>query len=221
MANQGDSEKKKELVSFVTSNIKSTIDTDWISFKIMHGDVKTSVEKFINDEKIDLIIARKAVFKNLDIQQHEVFSKLFLNVSKIPMLILPENQLYEPLKNVVYFTSFSDDDFSNIEWISNNFKEAAIKLIHFSSKEESTEQQKWIKYVKAEMVNISVSYNRIDESIENFIQQETNTTKLKYDCIALQTSKRSFWQRFIDPSTTLRLFTKIHVPALIFKYKED
>ena len=220
MTNQGGSEKKKELELFVTSNIKKTIDIDWVSFKIMHGDVKTSVEKFINDEKIDLLIARKAVFNKLNMKQHEVFSKLFLNVSKIPMLILPENQSYEPLNKVVYLTDFSDDDVSNIEWISNNFSEAVIKLVHFSLKDENEKQQKWIKYVKDEIVNTPVSYKRIDISFENFIQQETTTTRLKYDYIALKTHKRSFWQRILDPSTTLRLVAKVQVPTLIFKYKE-
>lgn len=220
MTNQGGSEKKKELELFVTSNIKKTIDIDWVSFKIMHGDVKTSVEKFINDEKIDLLIARKAVFNKLNMKQHEVFSKLFLNVSKIPMLILPENQSYEPLNKVVYLTDFSDDDVSNIEWISNNFSEAVIKLVHFSLKDENEKQQKWIKYVKDEIENTPVSYKRIDISFENFIQQETTTTRLKYDYIALKTHKRSFWQRILDPSTTLRLVAKVQVPTLIFKYKE-
>jgi hypothetical protein len=220
MSSQGTLEKKKQLESFVTSNIKSTIDTDWVSFNVMRGDVQTSIEKFINEEKIDLLIVRKAVFNNFNVEEHEVFSKLFMNVSKLPMLIIPDNQLYEPLKSLVYFTTFSDDDLSNIDWISNNFKEASIRLIHFSYKDNSGREKKWINYIKSEIDKASISYKRLDDTIENFINTETNAAKLKYDCLALTTHKRSFWQRFINPSTTLNLFAGIEVPALIFKYKE-
>lgn len=220
LMNQGGSEMKSEIESFVTSHIGNTIDTDWISFKIIKGEVKDSVETFISEEKIDLLIVRKSVFSNVDIKENEVFSKMFTNVSKVPMLVLPENQLYEPLKSVTYFTTFSDDDYSNIEWISKNFKNMQIKLIHFSNKEESVEAQKWIKFIKSEISNSTISYKRIDDTLENFVQQETNT-KLKLDSIALKTHNRSFWQRIMDPSTTLNLIAKIQVPTLIFKYKEE
>ena len=220
LINQGGSETKSEIESFVTSHIGNTIDTDWISFKIIKGEVKDSVERFISEEKIDLLIVRKSVFSNVDMKENEVFSKIFANVSKVPMLVLPENQLYEPLNSITYFTTFSKDDYSNIEWISKNFENILIKLIHFSNKEESVEAQKWIKFIKSEISNSTISFKHIDDTLENFVQQETNT-KLKLDSIALKTHNRSFWQRIMDPSTTLNLIAKIQVPTLIFKYKEE
>lgn len=212
--------KKKELEAFVQSNTKDLIETDWLSHKLMHGNIQNCLDKFINEEKIDLLLVRKSIFEQTGIHQNNIFSKLFMNVSDIPIMIIPKNQVFKKLQRMVYFTNFSEDDFNNIQWLTNNFPNLQIDLIHFSKEEESLQIKKWINYLNSEIDNINITYKRLEDNIKNFIMTEVNKIDTPYDFLSMITHKRNFWKRFTDPSTTLSLISNLEVPALIFKYSK-
>ena len=222
MVNSGSSKKKKELESFVLENTKDLIDSTWVSHELIRGTIEDSVGKFINDKKIDLVITRHRLFEKNDLATNETFRKIFLNVSDLPMLIIPDNQIYKSLQKIAHFTTFSEDDAEHIQWLIEHFKQPIIDLIHFSPTQDTLKELKWVNYLKSEIEDHSkVSYKHKDIKIENFINTEINTITPKYDCLVLTTHKRNFWEKILNPSTTINLIANLEVPALIFKYSTD
>lgn len=218
LANRVTSVKKKELETFVLKNTEDLIDSTWISLRLMRGNIEHCLNSFINEEKIDMIIARYELFKKYGFEENEIFRKLFLNVSELPTLLIPENFSYEPFQKAAYFSTFKQDDYNNIQWLLTNFPKSKIDVIHFSKEENTIEHQKWIKYLMSEINNANLSYHRKDATIEEFIQKEADTITPDYNCLGLTTHKRNFWVRLIDPSTVLNLLSKIETPTLVFKY---
>ena len=222
MINSGSSNKKKELESFVLENTKDLIDSTWVSHELIRGNTEDAINKFINEKKIDLIITRHRLFEKKNLAINEDFRKIFLNVSNLPMLIIPDNQIYKSLHKIAHFTTFSEDDAEHIQWLIDHFKESVIDLIHFPTTQNTIKEQKWINYLKSELKNHrKVSYKQKEIKIENFIKTEINIAKPEYDCLVLTTHKRNFWDRIIDPSTTINLIPSLEVPALVFKYSKE
>ncbi len=214
--NQDKSIKKKELESFVSSNTKDIIDTQWISFKIVEGNIEDCLEKFTNEHQIDLIITRKTFIRDIKIEQNEIFSRILTNVSETPMLIVPENELYKRIRKIAFFTTFSDDDFKNINWFSKNFESASIELIHSSMEEDNMKNKKWVDYLKSE-VSSKIQYKHIINDFKDYIDASVNGIDPTYDGIVLTTHKRKFWKRIIETNTTISIVSNIEVPVLIFK----
>jgi len=217
MMNYNSSEKKEELENFVLKNTKNLIDSTWISCKIIRGNVEQSLTQFMNEEKIDLIIARFVLFKNYDLDKSEIFKKIFLNVSTLPILLIPENHSFKSFRKLAYFITFTQNDYSNIDWLMNNFPKSKIEVIHTSNNDDTIEQQRWVKYLRTEL-NDKFTYIRKNEKISDFIKKESDSLNPEYDCLGFTTHKRSFWQNIIDPSTTLNLISKLESPSIIFKY---
>ena len=71
------------------------IDSTWISCEIIRGNVEHSLTQFINEQKIDFVIVRNTLFKKFDLEKNEIFKRLFLNVSELPILIIPNNYSFE------------------------------------------------------------------------------------------------------------------------------
>ncbi|GAA3597592.1 hypothetical protein Q4Q39_20300 [Flavivirga amylovorans] len=217
--NQDDSVKKKELEAFVNEHTKNLIDSEWVSCKLVKGNIEHALETFINTEKIDLLLTSQALFKN-NVGDNDAFKQVLLNVSESPTLIIPENQSYCRFENMAYFSIFMKKDYENLNWLTKSFPVTPINLIHFSKEPDSISNEKWIKFLKSEIEHNLISYHRKDEKLLDFIKRESNILTPEYGCIALTTRKRTFWQRIFDPSTTLNLITKIESPILIFKYKD-
>jgi nucleotide-binding universal stress UspA family protein len=220
MFNQTTSNKKKELESFVKDSTNEILDSEWISFNIMEGDVAHCIDKFINDKKIDLMVISQLVLSNIKIEQNQIFSKIFTNISELPMLVIPENEIYKGLEHLAFLTTFTQDNFNNIEWMTKNFKSIKIELIHSSQEKNSLHNKKWLAYLKSEILNSQITYKHIEDSIESFIDRKINNLASPYNAIALTTHKRNFWKRITDPSTTLNIVSKVEIPIFIFKIEQ-
>ncbi|WP_299550961.1 hypothetical protein [Seonamhaeicola sp.] len=213
---------KKELESFVLKNTNDIIESSWVSTKIVHGNIRQCLDTFINEQKIDLIIARQTTFKRFGIYSNDIFKQILLNISDLPTLLIPENNSYEPIRKFAYLTDFKQDDFINIQWLKNNVPNAVIEVLHFSRNfKETPEHHRWIKYLKHEIADTNITFCHKDLTIDEFMEQESSNTQPDYDCLVLTTHKRNFWQKMADPSTVLGFLNEIEAPTLVFKYTSD
>ncbi|GMN08424.1 hypothetical protein MTsPCn5_38130 [Croceitalea sp. MTPC5] len=214
-------QKRKDLEAYVAKNTNDVIDSDWVSVKMVRGVVDKSLEAFINEEKIDLIIASQAVFKISEFKEQSIFRQVLLNVSELPTLIVPNNHSFKSLLNTAYLTTLRGDDYAYIKWIKNNFLETVIKVLHFSENEPSVENRKKMNYILSELGENAFTYENRKEDIENFVTREASTENPEFDLIALRTKKRNFWERLMDPSTALNIILRLDTPTLLFKYSEN
>ncbi len=220
--NSQDNYKKKELETFVLNNTKDIIESSWVSTKLVHGNIEQCLSAFVNEQKIDLIIARQAIFKRFSTERNAVFKQIFLNISNLPTLLIPEHYSFQPMHRFAYLTAFKQDDYANVKWLTDNFLNSKIEVLHFSrDSKENPEQRRWIKYLTNEMANKNVVFNHKDLTVDEFIEQEASNDYPDYDCLVLTTHKRNFWQKLIDPSTILGFLNNIETPALVFKYTSD
>ncbi|OEK08950.1 hypothetical protein A8C32_13655 [Flavivirga aquatica] len=213
---------KKKLESFVLKNTNDIIESSWISTKIVRGKIKQSLDNFINDQKIDLIITRQTIFKRFSTYRNDIFKQILLNISDLPTLLIPENNSYEPICKFAYLTDFKQDDFINIKWLKNSFPNSLIEVLHFSRNfKETPEQNRWIKYLNNEISDTNIKFRHKDLTIDEFVEQESSNTQPDYNCLVLTTHKRNFWQKMTDPSTTLGFLNEVETPTLVFKYTSN
>ena len=207
----------KEQEVFVAEHTKDIIETSWVSNDIRSGNIDECLKKFINEQRIDMVITRLKVFKNAGAQENELIKKILLNVADIPTLLIPENISFKELKKFKYFTTFSQYDLNNIEWLMSNFEGSSIDLIHSSNKELSIENKRWINYIQDE-ISKKITFSKIETPIKQFLKEFSgNNTSSEVLCFS--TRKRSFWEKLIDPSTTLHLLGHLDTQCLILKYK--
>lgn len=217
-----DSSKKKELESFVHNNVNNIIDSSWVSTKLETGNIEQCLAKFLNEEKIDLIIGRQAIFKNFNLKNNNIFKQILLNISKLPVLLIPENYSFEPIQKFAFPVTFKQDNYNNVEWIINNIKNSKIDILSFSNSVDKTkEEQRWIKYLTSELGEENIKYKYQNMSIEYFMDKEAENNFPDYDCLVLTTHKRTFWEKLLDPSTTLEFLNQTETPVLVFKYSAD
>ena len=214
-------EKEKELANFVLESTKNLIATDWVSSKIMSGNVEHCLTTFINQEHIDLILVGQSVFTSENVAANKVFKQLLLNVSELPTLIIPDDCSYQKFKKTAYLTTLKGDDYSNLKNIRSLFPDTSISVLHFSQTAPNIDQQKRIQYLQSEFVDASLQYEIKQEDIEDFVRRESSTLTPEFDLITLRTRKRNFWQRLLDPSTALHFILQLETPTLLFKYRVE
>lgn len=85
-----------------------------------------------------------------------------LEKAPCPVLSIPSDASYMPIKNIVYATDFEEEDIYAIRKLVEMAQQlkAAIKVVHISTKDEykGEMQLEWFK----EMLNEKVSYSKID-----------------------------------------------------------
>mgnify|MGYP003633346023 CR=1 FL=1 len=214
-------EKKKELANFVIDATKNLISSDWVSSKIMSGNVEHCLNTFVNQEQIDLILVGQSVFTKEHIADNHIFKQLLLNVSELPTLIIPDDCSYQLFKKTAYLTTLKGDDYNNLKDLRTLFPDTSISVLHFSQTSPSIDQKKKIQYLQSEFKKTALHYEIKQEDIEDFVRRESQTLTPEFDLITLRTRKRNFWQRLLDPSTALYLILQLGTPTLLFKYRID
>lgn len=214
-------DKRKEHEQYVLQHTSDLIESTWVSTQIMQGNVKESLETFINKEKIDFVIASQFVFKNTAVGENKLFTQLLMNIADIPTLVVPRDHSYIGFKSIAYLTTLRGEDYDNLKWVKKNFPKSKVSILHFSLSSPSVQEEKKINYLKSELGEDDFCYENRAIDIEDFITSEMKTASNEFDCLVVKTKKRNFWQRLIDPSTALHLILRIDIPTLVFKYSEE
>lgn len=216
LGSNSDYEKKHDIKTFVENNTNDLIDSSWISLDILHGNIDDALGKFMNVKKIDLVITRrKALFEN-QLGENELYRKLLLNISMVPVLVLSENQTYKKWDTLTYLTTYSQHDFDNIKWLKTNLSESSIKTVHCSSGESSKDSFRWVSYLKNE-ISSEINFEEQHTNISNFVST-FDLSSTDGDLLCFTTKKRSFWDRLIHPSLTMDLIKQTQNQVLIFKH---
>ena len=214
-----DYSKKNDLKTFVKNNTNDLIDSSWISLDIFHGNIDDSLGKFMNEKKIDLVITRrKALFEN-QLGENELYKKLLLNISKVPVLLLSENQTYKKWEKLTYMTTCSQYDFENIKWLQSNLPESSIRSVHCAPKGPNKESHRWVSFLQHEIGNeieFEESKTSVSEFVSNFDGASTDN-----DLLCFTTKRRTFWDRLMNPSLTMDLVKQTQNQVLIFKHIDN
>jgi hypothetical protein len=207
---------ENKTVSALVNEAQEHLDVDLIHYEVQEGNQKEVLNKFINDNFIDLIILAKE-----DLEKHTDFSNhknILINIIDTPLFIIPEYQKFEPLQNFNFLTANSQKDLDDLKKLADLFEKSKITLTNLdnSDNELPIKKDKWRSYVSSKLEN-RIEHNIITEDLKDYINNENLSVQKKYDAFVFTTKKRSFWPRIFDPSTTLAYLASLEMPCIIFK----
>lgn len=211
--------RKNDIKTFVKNNTDDLIDSSWISLDIFHGNIDDSLGKFMNEKKIDLVITRRRALFETQYGENELYRKLLLNMSMVPILVLSENQTYKKWDKLTYLTTCSQHDFDNIKWLHANLSGSAIKSVHCSPKVVEKDSKRWVSYLQNE-ISDKIEFEESENSVSKFVS-EFEGTSTDSDMLCLTTKKRTFWDRLMNPSLTMELVKQTQNQVLIFKHSNS
>jgi nucleotide-binding universal stress UspA family protein len=144
-----------------------------------------------------------------------------LNHSEIPVMIIPNNTSYFPIKNIVVGASYEDSKEILNNWIITLARQLKAKL-HFIRvvKEKNNQERSMFKGYKKDLgkylpEDIECSFKLVEqESIELGLRSYREANQA--DLIALQRSKKSGWDHLFSENVSKEMALETSVPLLIY-----
>jgi len=203
----------------LSAALSHMIKKDFLELTIGTGNKEKILKSFINDNFIDLIL-----IANNDLESKKVeedYKNLLINVIDTPMLVVPEFEVFKPLRKFDFLTTHTEKDILDIVALSKMFTDSEIYISHLipTEKEQGVKEKNWQKYVKSRVEN-DIEFRVINESVSDYIRNESLTVHKIFDAFVFTTRKRNFWRRLFDPSTILGYLAGLEIPCIIFKTEE-
>ncbi|MEM6764935.1 MAG: universal stress protein [Bacteroidota bacterium] len=207
----------KELTANVNPTILSRVS---IEYFVGHGH---TVEEVINVSRVfhvdHIIIGMRG--------EHHMLRKILggtalslVSQSPKPILLIPENHFYRPIKQIAYATNFEEEDPRIIDQLLKLAKPLAAKVhcIHIRERNEKQDlfKQKILRKafegdVPVEDIAFStIAYNKVVEGLNHFVQER------EVDVLAMLTHKRSIFNRLFHKSQTRHMAIESQVPLWAF-----
>jgi len=142
-----------------------------------------------------------------------------------PVMIVPGNASYKPLKKLVYATSYAKEDKQVMQKIIAlaTVYSAAIKVLHLSNRDNAASHEKYEQY--KEELSSFVNYKSLtfelkikNEAVE--LALDEYMTETHADLLVLLTSKRDFFESLFHRSIARRLAYLTKFPMLVYKTDE-
>lgn len=141
----------------------------------------------------------------------------------MPVLIIPANSKYRPVKNILYATDYSDEDITTVRSLIKLVREnepyiVAIHIVDKVNFEERAKEKGFLDTLK-KMVNyenINIFHHPAEE-----IPEKLNELAKKFmsDWVVLLKENRGFFERIFTKSTTHKMYDIADIPLLIFHEK--
>ena len=185
---------------------------------LLYGDLIYNINKVCNDEEIDMIVMGTRGASGLKETFLGSATASVMANAKVPVLGIPADAEYHPIKNIVFTTQYKDKDNHALRHtleIARKFGAAAHCLyIKGDEDPEDIEERinEWKIFYKDEMLdfyNIDGSGD-LEQTIFDFIE------KHKVDLLVMRTHRRGFFEGLFHRSLTKKLAYHTKVPLLVF-----
>ena len=195
-----------------------------INYKLTKGIAEEEINNFSKEYEPWLIVMGTRGKDRKSIDLIGSVTAEVIDMSRIPVLVIPEGFNYsglENIKKVLYTTSFDEADFNSLDILEKFLRPLDVKIIcvHVESKKHS----RWDKvkmdglneYMKKNYNHTDVECDLIDsedflEGIEHYVKEHN------VDFISLTTKRRSFVSRMFNPSITRKMIFHSTTPMLVF-----
>ena len=211
-----DKHQTEQSAKKIATNISSILDQEFVSISIKKGNFEKILKTFINDNFIDLIIiGNKDIDAETDFLDHK---NILLNVVDVPLLVVPDLQVFSPYNTFNFLTNHTEKDIDDIIHLSKIFPNSKIRVSHNDAKdtEFGIRERNWEQYLSTKIPN-RIEFNSFKESVEKHVRTENYSLIKMFDAFVFTAKKRNFWLRLIDPSTTLGYLAGLEIPCIIYK----
>ena len=193
-----------------------------IDYEIRRGDAVLLASDIADRSNYDLIVMGTQGASGLKSILMGSTARGLLERAKTPMLVIPKNCTYKPIKKIVFATD--DLHFSLMDEVHSLFKLAqklVAKVLILHVKERGTDvnvdprSEDLLKGVDHKYHIIERTDKGIDESIETFAE------KYEADMICMIKQERGFWGKLFHASLTEKELIHTTLPLLLLKEIED
>jgi nucleotide-binding universal stress UspA family protein len=140
--------------------------------------------------------------------------------STIPVLAIPENYRYRPIKTLLFAADFKNFN-AELKKVITFAREmsAGIEVLHFDYGGTWEIKRKEIENTaqKSGFNNIKITIQKADATITLLKQIRAYTAVRKPQCLVMFTKERGFWDKLLLGSKTEDMASALPVPLLSFK----
>lgn len=138
-----------------------------------------------------------------------------------PVLALPADYTFTPMKQILYATNFHDYDVYAIGKLINLFQDTTYKLhiTHFNIDEDiENDEEKMLQLhqkVEQDHRSANISFEILnEESLNTAFSEYVSNNKI--DLIAITARRMSKWQSIFTKRRSAQLLNQINIPLLVF-----
>ncbi len=224
-----ESNARKNLVDFVNDFRKTAQEKGFdhikIGYSLREGIVEDEITQVAKDYKPGIIVLGT---KGKGEKQSDIIGSVVYRVldkTRLPVLAIPENSIYDPekeVKNIVYATDFDDSDYKAIRRLLAIVSAFNVKIhcIHLSKDSRKTWDEVKMKSLKDYFQKVSKDVQvecKLLEGEDTLKEVEKFVEVNKIDLFALSNKKRGLLARLFNPGLTKKLIYHSTIPLLIFR----
>ncbi|REG96084.1 universal stress protein [Flavobacterium aquicola] len=193
---------------------KQHLESIRLNHKIMEGDLIYSIKKAIREEHIDFVVMGTAGATGWEAFFMGSNTGAVLTAVDVPVLSVPVETEYIPIKTIGFTTRFRDKDKGALKQVLKIAKKsnAVVKCLYVKTeKSDVTEEtiSQWRKEFELESVEfIITNSDYVKETILDFVSHKN------IDMLAMVTHKRNFFSELFQPSLTQKFSNISPVPVL-------
>ena len=183
------------------------------------GDPVEKIIEVANEQKVDFVVISPRGAGNQDYNPMGSITGSIISELNCPLLVIPENATYKPIKKIVYAIDLENYDQNSIytlKFFADKFN-AHITLLHIS--DDADLDDKHFKNYK-EIMNRVTDYenltfelmksNDIASAIDDYIIEH------KADMLAMLSRKRNLIDKTFNSSLTRKMSYHVSIPMLAF-----
>jgi nucleotide-binding universal stress UspA family protein len=209
------SEDAQHLLEEMRASVKGNISINY--FATNGASFAESINEFAKEHEVDMIVMGTKGASGLKKVVMGSNAASMIDLSIIPVLVVPSGIAYEPLKKIVYASDLTnwELEIKTIASFASIYK-ATVHVLHVTPTAANKKQDKtflpdMIKTAGYEkIVYKDISSDNIQKSIDSYIQE------IEADMLAMFTHKLDFYEKLFGRSVTRQLAFHTSVPLLTF-----
>jgi nucleotide-binding universal stress UspA family protein len=185
---------------------------------LLYGDLIYNIKKICKEEVVDLIVmGTKGASGLKETFMGSTTASVIAN-STVPVLGIPAEAEYHPIKNIAFTTQYNDKDNHALVQaleIANKYN-AATHCVYIENKDNGadvahTKIEEWKQLYANQNIDF---YTLHDDNVEHAMLDFME--KQQIDLVIMRTHKRSFFEGLFHKSLTKKMAYHTKVPLLVF-----
>lgn len=221
-------QESKEKLSVIASTIQSEYPGIPCKYQVKVGETIKSILEAATETKSDLIIMGTLGASNLAKMIFGSNTTAIIENSSCPVLAVPVGCAYRPPKRILFATNFSFNDLEEINklaTIAEAFKaEIIVGHVDVTEDDDDTDgnpvMNKFMNELKTRVVYPLISAKVVnDHNVSMGLDRIIDESEI--DLFALSTQKRTWFEKFSNPSLTKKISIYTDIPLLAFHKPTD
>ncbi len=185
---------------------------------LLYGDLVYNINKLCEDEHVDLIVMGTKGATGMKETFLGSTTGSVISNAKVPVLGVPAEAEYQPIKSVVFTTQYKDKDndaLRNALDIAKKFK-ARLQCLYIKNDDDPEDIDErineWKIYYRDEDIDFfNITGDHIEQTILDFIENQ------HAGLLVMRTHRRGFFESLFHRSLTKKMAYHSKIPLLVYR----